>query len=752
MRFVYTANASSRPILSTVAPDPLRKILKDHSESISDPKAQVARETIEYQLECYDNYISAPRKSFPGVPSLVDALAAKIHQTADGLDAIPDLILSHHIWGWHTITYPLFRQGLTRLESGSDGPPKKRQKLEPLPVTGEVVKDIDEWIISHEKYLGDGERLGDDWHFGLVTLADSEAVFPTSTKTNASRTIVRPTNLPGYQILSSTRASQIEIQPSTTSFKSTFDRLSDGLLKGLDWNNVFIAGGIILGALLAVPTQPDIAAQWAASDIDVYLYDLEPEAANAKLEHLFKTFRANLPKGTPTLVVRNSKTVTFYSRYPLRRVQVVLKLVKSPRAVLLNFDLDVCAMGWDGTELWMLPRAARALETGFSVFTMNLIQGHYLSERRATQEQRVFKYANRGYGIRILPSYIASLEESKSNLRRISRDEVLFKLDMDRIAQAARVWTQTVLNDSYSYTSKKPVSHSVLDNKHQLSAEPQGRSCLSGFTLLMRHVALWDLEKSGDLVIDEKHWASTNYGGPPESVLSYDDTPSYTWGKDFNIPDFKHQIDVFNLRQITDWLDEESFLEDHGIEDSDGDEFKAAKRLTYATNVAGVLKRTQDIVLPVLLPVNFAAFANQLAGQAQTAVGIKVTKILTPVVKSQKHLVVDAESTDTTEGIFLWRIGCELMWQQLDRRIDEVFEALYAFYRINDRTRGESQETRLLTQLSKRAIRPAVEDEFAAFARWVGRQPIFVDRFYNHAVSIEEIEGQISDEDEEDKD
>jgi hypothetical protein len=95
----------------------------------------------------------------------------------------------------------------------------------------------------------------------------------------------------------------------------------------------------------------------------VYVYGLGPAAANAKLEHLFSTFRANLPAGTPTLVVRNSKTVTFYSRYPLRRVQVVLKLVKSPKAVLLNFDLDVCAMGWDGIELWMLPRAARALES-----------------------------------------------------------------------------------------------------------------------------------------------------------------------------------------------------------------------------------------------------------------------------------------------------------------------------------------------------------------------------------------------------
>ncbi|KAJ7115347.1 hypothetical protein C8R44DRAFT_794502 [Mycena epipterygia] len=141
-------------------------------------------------------------------------------------------------------------------------------------------------------------------------------------------------------------------------------------------------------------------------------------------------------------------------------------------------------MGWDGIEFWMLPRAARALETGCNIFTMNLIQGHYLSERRATQEQRVFKYANKGYGIRILPSYLASLEESKTRLELIARDENLFRLNLDEIATASRAWTQTVIT---SCNLTKPVSHFDLENKHQLSAEPQGRSCLTGFCLFMRH-------------------------------------------------------------------------------------------------------------------------------------------------------------------------------------------------------------------------------------------------------------------------
>lgn len=71
----------------------------------------------------------------------------------------------------------------------------------------------------------------------------------------------------------------------------------------------------------------------------------------------------------------------------------------------MNFDLDPCSLGFDGRELWLLPRAARALQSeklvhygipyeidigtaGYTVFTMDLVHGHYLGQRRASQESR----------------------------------------------------------------------------------------------------------------------------------------------------------------------------------------------------------------------------------------------------------------------------------------------------------------------------------------------------------------------------
>lgn len=127
-----------------------------------------------------------------------------------------------------------------------------------------------------------------------------------------------------------------------------------------------------------------------SSDIDVYIYGLGPVEANAKVQHIFDVWKGNLvlPKWhqEDILAVRNSGTVTF-ARYPIKKLQIVLKLVKDPKDVLLNFDFDVCAMGFDGQRLVMLPRACRPPKSEFvyppfvsSLFGPCLIREGTLSE------------------------------------------------------------------------------------------------------------------------------------------------------------------------------------------------------------------------------------------------------------------------------------------------------------------------------------------------------------------------------------
>ena len=54
--------------------------------------------------------------------------------------------------------------------------------------------------------------------------------------------------------------------------------LNDGLLTGLDWDNVFAARGIALDSLLIISDAPN----FKHSDIDLYIYELGPQSLETK--------------------------------------------------------------------------------------------------------------------------------------------------------------------------------------------------------------------------------------------------------------------------------------------------------------------------------------------------------------------------------------------------------------------------------------------------------------------------------------
>ncbi|KAK0559127.1 hypothetical protein OC861_006739, partial [Tilletia horrida] len=278
----------------------------------------------------------------------------------------------------------------------------KRQKTE-----HQSSDEIDEWIIRNEKYMrarlildepaanGDPVHSPDDdvsllgidqssshWQHFMVRLGrDAAHVFGPSSEPEGHITIVRPpkADLPGLLLLDAHRKDQIKIN-TLAPFVRRFDSMTGGILDGLDWKNVIVGGGLPLAALTSVTDEE--AEKYESSDIDLYLHGLSPEQATTKLQEIEKIYSANLPIDDETgekiefVVIRNSQTVTFVpDTYPCRRVQVILKLCPNPMAVMLNFDLDQVGLAYDGTEVWMLPRAARAIITSYTVFTMDLIHG-----------------------------------------------------------------------------------------------------------------------------------------------------------------------------------------------------------------------------------------------------------------------------------------------------------------------------------------------------------------------------------------
>lgn len=111
---------------------------------------------------------------------------------------------------------------------------------------------------------------------------------------------------------------------------------------------------------------------------------------------------------------------------------------------------------------------------------------------------------------------------------------------------------------------------------------------------------------------------------------------------------------------------------DIGPQHKDGPQFKSALRISYASTIKAILAKPKDIILPVFLPSDFAAFANDTVRAAMKEHGIAVYTILTPASPLDvKQIVVAADSGSDVHGLFLWRIDKHVMWQQLDRRIDE---------------------------------------------------------------------------------
>lgn len=79
------------------------------------------------------------------------------------------------------------------------------------------------------------------------------------------------------------------------------------------------------------------------------------------------------------------------SKYPIRHVQIVLRLYKNISEILAGFDVDCACVAYDGSQVWATPRAVTALFT-----QVNTID---LTRRSPSYENRLAKYRHRGFEV-----------------------------------------------------------------------------------------------------------------------------------------------------------------------------------------------------------------------------------------------------------------------------------------------------------------------------------------------------------------
>ncbi|KAF8319265.1 hypothetical protein DL93DRAFT_2164483 [Clavulina sp. PMI_390] len=677
--------------------------------------------------------------------SLFESAAAKIANTLGddpeaelrAIDSLPLPIISRAFGeGWNRLPYTAFCAARSK-DFGNDAGPSPFQSV-----------DIDEWILQNERVLRDEKKR--DWRWGLVNLfANADVVLPTSSTSDQSRNIHRP-NLSGKILLDQRRLTILPIQPSLEKYLAAFDHLTGGLLKDLNWDHVFVAGGMPLSTLLCTDLEED-AEKYKDSDIDMYVYGLDPVAANQKVDHIYRTWLANLPPDSEPHVLRNSRTITFLATYPIKRIQIVLKLVTHPKEVLLNFDLDQCAVGFDGEDVWMLPRAARALETGYSVFTMDIVHGHYLGDRRASQDHRIIKYADKGFGVRFLPSYLESLNTHVDGINRkswsTSRHERLFQLE--DILQRAREWTERLVDVRYkhSYRGPRKVAPEDISDRKVQSSEPLGRSALQNLEQFARLATLWEAAVREEIILLPKRNAWEDYTDA-QSPIGYDEGPHYAWDESATFEKLQEAIKKVHRQETwqyatnlecykTDLLGLGGSrwrwnITDTLVSDALVNRKQRIQRMKLGETLEEVMGSEGDSEIPLHLPPAVMLKCNGLISAALRDHGLPYSEPSITHALNQKTMAEITSSFREDLIPVMWKIDSVRRWQLIDRRIDEAYEILWAFRAANTVMESEPVERThyLVTQLSKRAIRSQPEDEFTSFAHWVTQPPLKIGFSY----------------------
>lgn len=181
-------------------------------------------------------------------------------------------------------------------------------------------------------------------------------------------------------------------------FASNFNILTEGMFDDFNWSNVVAAGGCVSACLLPVPEECKTKKEkrkyfhdtkYGGIDVDLFIYGLDEEKAKEKMVEIAQCITGNCLY--PVRFVRTSHSITIVNQYPYINIQIILRLYKSAPEVIMGFDIDSCALYYDGNNVYCLPRSHHAIVSQYNTIDM--------SRRSPTYESRLAKYADRGYEI-----------------------------------------------------------------------------------------------------------------------------------------------------------------------------------------------------------------------------------------------------------------------------------------------------------------------------------------------------------------
>lgn len=282
--------------------------------------------------------------------------------------------------------------------------------------TGRRAVDIDEAVLENDRYIrfrGGLTNIDGKYLVGLKAFAG----FNSSAIAGPNKTLAITRECPpkgGLEMLDKHRQRTLRIQQNDHAYIKNFEKITKGALRGLQWDNLLVAGSVALQALLDMDnTAYAYDDEKPNSHIGIFLYGLNATQANVKLRQIESLLKSNLGPNAEACVFRTESVVEFHAT---KSAHVALTMFQSPTEILSHFNLDAYAIGYDGRQVLMLPRCARAIETGYSIFTRDLVMPRHPYDHLGIISPGImkdlFEHADLGFGIRILPCYVKSLESS----------------------------------------------------------------------------------------------------------------------------------------------------------------------------------------------------------------------------------------------------------------------------------------------------------------------------------------------------
>ncbi|KAF6743504.1 ankyrin repeat protein [Ephemerocybe angulata] len=266
-------------------------------------------------------------------------------------------------------------------------------------------------------------------------------------------------------------------------FKKNWSIFTEGSLSQLfDWNNVVAAGGAVLACLTPLADENKVSkrairkhyhgAAYPTSDVDLFLWGMTPEQAEAKIVSIYEAVRDSVP--WDVTCIRTRHTVSIHSQYPYRSVQIVLRLYQSPAEILAGFDIDSPCCAYDGTRVWANPRAIVAMMRQANTVDM--------TRRSPSYEVRLTKYANRGFEV-----YVPDLDRAKI-------DPTIYERAINKMEGLARLLVFEKLMDGdarYAFLESRrklrgrpnPLSRYRRDNNRKYKGDLKEEKAIGGLEM-----------------------------------------------------------------------------------------------------------------------------------------------------------------------------------------------------------------------------------------------------------------------------